>query len=115
MIFFANTVIIVTGIVQLYMAYQRHRKAREEIIPPTPSPPPAERPGQDSVEIILPPKIYVFPTGRVYHISTSCQNGGKEYTTCKLCMKQHEQDRAAIVEHRMQHGAGSSTRSASAH
>ena len=48
-------------------------------------------------------------------ISASCQNGGKEYTTCKLCMRQHEQDRAAIIEHRLQHGAGSSTRSASAH
>ena len=115
MVFFAVLVIIITGTIQLSLAYRRNRKAREEIVPPPPLPPPAGRPGQDNIEIILPPKIYVFPTGKVYHMSASCQNGGKEYVTCKLCMRQHEQDQAAIIEHRMQHGAGSSTRSASAH
>ena len=34
---------------------------------------------------LAPQRIYTFPTGKVFHVSTACQGGGREYRRCAIC------------------------------
>ena len=33
----------------------------------------------------MPDSVFVFSTGKAYHTTTGCQNGGREYRRCCLC------------------------------
>ena len=35
--------------------------------------------------VLAPQRVYTFPTGKVFHISTACQGGGREYRRCAIC------------------------------
>jgi hypothetical protein len=111
LIFAAILVVIITGIIQLYFAYKRNR-----VIAMPPLPPPAEGPGHDDFEVTaqkLPEKVWVFPEGKAYHVSSTCQKGGKEYILCKICKRKNDECAHIDTENRMQGSA--SARSSSAH
>ena len=97
-IFIPVMVVIATGIIQLYMAFRRKRTE----VPPPPLPPPVEEPGTSTTRLQLPDSIFVFPEGRVYHINKSCQDGGKEYSRCKLCNRKHQAVMAVLAENAAQ-------------
>ena len=106
-IFFTIMTIIVTGIIQLYLAFKRKRT---EIPPlpmpsPPPLPPPVEAPGHDVLALALPDKIYIFPTGHVYHTSEKCYKGGKEYNLCKICKRRNDEETHVHVENAIQGNA----------
>jgi len=111
LIFAAIIIIIATGIIQFYFAYKRNR-----IIAPPPLPPPAERPGDDEPDLTifeLPEKVWVFPAGKAYHISSTCHAGGKEYALCKICKRKNDDCQHLDTENRMQ--GNSTARASSAH
>ena len=111
-IFIAFMIVIATGIIQLYLAFRRKRTENPPLPPPPPPPlpPPVEAPGHDELALALPDKIYILPTGHVYHINDKCFKGGKEYSLCKICKRKNDDAVHLHLENIIQ---GSATRRAS--